>query len=360
MFESRLRSYFSGNHSSTRDTSASSSSVYSNRYNGHVLRRTLDGAKIEMEKRSQAFVESEVRRQESRKRKMDDLTARQPSLTDMLEITELQHYYHEPSPDRGWIKRSRLMNRSATATLVIINELSYAPAECFQINTDHCEQCGRVKHFENATSLALCQHCGLASRVLHVKADTSNDLLVFKNSRTKRCSTNKQYERVPLYRRYLSQFSVDAEAIPDEVMARLYLELSTIHLLTSTRCKSTPVANILRNIPGFARFSSQSIKISKLFNGEPVPVLSHEVMQRMLFRFSVLASVSNMVSGKLPSFELISHLSLRLDNHNLLSESFLIHKTANVLRASEQKLKILFAACKEKEPGLSWMMPKFC
>ena len=193
MFESRLRHYFSGRQGQRRDITAARSSVYSNRYNCHVLKRTLQAAVTKMQDRQDAYDTEREEQEATKRQKLADVHQCEPTLTDMLDITRLQWPNLKHAPDHGWKDRAQILTKSSTATLVMVNELTAAHAECFAINTDHCTSCGRLKEYETATSLALCTFCGLAERVLNAKADVSNDMLVFRNSRTKRVCANKQY-----------------------------------------------------------------------------------------------------------------------------------------------------------------------
>jgi len=108
----------------------------------------------------------------------------------------------------------------------------------------------------------------------------------------------------------------------------LYRYLSNIHLQNSIRCRPTPVGNILRT-HGFPKWANIAIRITKLFNGEPISVLPDALVERLVERFDVIFRESSKRKRKLPSFEFITNILLRRPD---LASSFALYKTRVVLR----------------------------
>jgi hypothetical protein len=175
------------------------------------------------------------------------------------------------------------------------------------------------------------------------------------SSSVTKATSEYHYVRSPLYRRYLSQFGDDVPVIPTEIMRVLYRYLSNIHLQNSIRCRPTPVGNILRT-HGFAKWSSLAIRITKIFNGEPVPVIPKETINRLVERFETIFHEASRHKKKLPSFEFITNILLRIEGRSDLAASFALHKTRSVLRRISAELTSLIENVKlsNNTTSLQW------
>jgi len=169
--------------------------------------------------------------------------------------------------------------------------------------------------------------------LLFISEDNSQDVLVTKDPNTgssvaSKAHSDYHYIRSPLYRRYLGPFGETVPVVPTGVMRVLYRYLSNIHLQNSIRCRPTPVGNILRT-HGFPKWANIAIRITKLFNGEPISVLPDALVERLVERFDVIFRESSKRKRKLPSFEFITNILLRRPD---LASSFALYKTRVVLR----------------------------
>lgn len=234
---------------------------------------------------------------------------------------------------------NQLKNREdySVSRLVIATRLVERPDETFHVDPDICTDCLTTLSFDNVTHVTYCTTCGKSAQVLFVQEDTSQDVLVTKqptigkNNSIQPHPVDYTYMRTPLYRRYIAQFSEKVPEIPVAVMTTLYRYLSNIHLQNSMRCRPTPVSNILRS-NGLPEWAGHSIRISKIFNGEPVPIIPCQLVDRLVLRFERIFRHSSSSNRKLPSFEFLTNIMLRIEGRNDLAQSFALHKTATVLR----------------------------
>jgi hypothetical protein len=160
-----------------------------------------------------------------------------------------------------------------------------------------------------------------------------------------------QYLRIPLYRKYLGQFE-DSVNIPMDVMRILYRYLSNIHLQNSIRCRPTPVGNILKQ-NGYSKWSNFSVRISKAFNGEPIPILSPDLIDKLSERFGVIFKASIGKKHKLPCFEYLTHVLLLCEKEPNLAESFVLHKSPATNRKSMEVVQTLLKLADVRE-GNGW------
>jgi ribosomal protein S27AE len=242
--------------------------------------------------------------------------------------------------------------------LVISNRIMGRPTESFYTDPDKCSRCGIFYTFDHVTNVHTCRQCGYTVDVLFISEDNSQDVLVTKEPNTgssvvSRPQSDYQYIRSPLYKRYLSQFGERVPVIPTEVMRVLYRYLSNIHLQNSIRCRPTPVGNILRT-HGFSKWANLSIRITKLFNGDPVPIIPDDLMERLVQRFDLIFRESSKQKQKLPSFEFLTNILLRIEGRPDLAKSFALHKTRVVLRRIATDLYTLIEKTKTIESDLKW------
>jgi hypothetical protein len=146
-------------------------------------------------------------------------------------------------------------------------------------------------------------------------------------------------DRVKLYREYLSQFLDTAPFIPEYVLNSLYVSFHNIHVLNSLKCKLSSVEKHLNSDPELSKFAYMSVRICKLFNGEPCPILSQALHDSLISRFVSISEASTASkSGKLPSFEILTHLFLRLEHRDDIAIYFLTHKNMQAIKDSQAKM----------------------
>ena len=355
------------------------SDAYRNRKNKHVLKRNIA-------RMGEILVDSI---KEGRRAKVESQRRLHgPSLTDIA---------CEADRLRGVARTKRTMDRlgemvsvfqeragqlkaNSMSTLAILNQLLARPVEIFKIDPDRCSECGTVAVFDSTVYRAICSNCMQTWSVLSIIEDVSSDTIVFKSSdkigksldtaRGSICTfintvdeagmvlDSPSYDRSPLYARYLRQFSAVAEAVPMSVMKIIYSQMVNVHLMASVRCRPTPIASILRSNAMHA-YVHQSIRITKLFNGEPVPKLPEALIEALVHRFRVVSMVTGTFAmGKLPPFAILTHVFLRMEGQQRLANGFETHKTSAVLSAIETKFRPVINKCQEMDEDRNWCIAR--
>lgn len=320
--------------------------IYTNRSNQHVIDRMIEVGKGKWETNAHKQYEEQKRTlkelEEEEKKlipgSIDFYTDRTRIYRHKDELLQKIQSYEESEYVHTWDRMTELLYKKRdqnVCRLIYSNKMMNRPTETFYMDPDRCPKCMILFKFDSVTNTNLCSSCGLVVDVLFISEDNSQDTLVTKQPNSgctmSKPTTSYQYVRSPLYRRYLNQFSDNVDHIPLDVMRVLYKYLSNIHLQNSIRCRPTPVANILRTY-GFAKWANYSIRITNIFNGEPNPILSDDLIKSLVGRFEVIFSESTKRKQKLPSFAFITNILLRIEGHPELGRSFVLHKTRNVLR----------------------------
>ena len=343
MYRSRFRSK-----SAPYNPNEIRSTMYTNRMNHNVIDRMLDTAKRNYLQSIQSTyltnltllqsLDAELVALEQQTQLMNYFTHKHQLEQRRAAIAKQLRVHSTGRDTRHWDRMTNALyhkNTDHIGRLVLCTRILGRQTEKFLIDQNRCVHCNVLYTFDNVTNVHVCQTCGRTVDVLFINEDTMSetqyvaDMQMTGTSVSK--STEYNYVRSPLYRRYLSQFGEDLPGIPLEVMRVLYKYLSNIHLQNSIRCRPTPVTNILRT-HGFTKWAACAMRITKMFNGEPIPMLSLTLIDRLVERFELIFTVATAQKHKLPSFEFITHILLYLEGHADLAQSFVLHKTRVVLR----------------------------
>ena len=133
----------------------------------------------------------------------------------------------------------------------------------------------------------MCPKCGTSEHLLYCNSD------FIQNEEVK----NNQYERGPLYHKYLMQFHEDAPDPPTEVINIVYRHLSKVHIMLSSKVKPTPISQILRQ-EGLQKWTSMAVRIAKTINREPIVKLSTALIDRLVLRFNKITQAFSMTKNK--------------------------------------------------------------
>lgn len=295
-------------------------------------------------------------------------------------------------PEKTWHARMQPLKPEQVGSLAIISYASGQTEEIFNVDPDRCS-CGRVYRFECVTHMDICNVCKKCKKVLLAAEDLQTDLLQ-RGETTKTAKTQKKQPAATLhapspliptttnnstvthaapvpsstknknasgllaYKKYLQQFAEDAMEIPQAVWKVLYESLASVHLLSGIRCKPTSVEDILKR-HGFHTFIPHSMRITKMFVGDPIPVLRLDLLARLVQRWDELNQAAMRLAQKqgakctLPGKEMLTHVFLVMENENGLASAFAIHKTNNVSQIHTPKFWMVVEEC-AKESKLSW------
>lgn len=221
------------------------------------------------------------------------------------------------------------------------------------IDQTHCHQCGAASVLSSSESKDVCVGCGSVRSVLFCPTDYMDE------ERTKAT----EYERVPLYKKYLSQFHEDTTDPPVEILAVISEEFSKVHMMVKLKVKPTPVAQILRT-HGLHKWSQMSQRICRYLNAEKIAVMSDQLIERLVARFE---KVTNAFLGtiqesrkKIMNFEYLTRQFLFMEGRPDLADCFSLHKTREVLRKADQTMALCCATIGKIFPSDNWTMSRSC
>jgi len=195
-------------------------------------------------------------------------------------------------------------------------------------DTHRCGQCNQHISITTKTSSAVCSRCNIIKTVIVPKVDYIEKV-------------SNSYDRSPLFRKYLENFSKAIPDPPKATLVQIYEYLSRYHTISAIR--PTSVASALKKL-GFKQYNSIVIRITKLMLQEPVPILSETLIDRLVTRFDLIVETFNSIRScalrkKILNFEYLCSKFLLMERRSDLSEMFNLLKTRRILSSADLKLK---------------------
>ncbi len=393
MYESRLRAAWLQNqkgNNATTNRFAATSSIYRNRAHTFVLQHNKDDGGILAKRKHQEQLEvlqtKRVKLETQLKRGQCDNTY--DFIDDMLSQRETHHALEkikkeyerlvQQNPEELWNQRVQLLKPEYVASLAVLNYASGNHSELFSIDSERCD-CGRLYEFNCITYMNICIACNICIPVLVAAEDIQTDVLqqgkatatispTISPTTTTILGGATVTTEAPIipqkpsgklgnfntYRKYVMQFAPDACNIPKHVWKLLSESFASIHLLSSLRCKPVPVTKILKD-NNLQMYMSQSVRITKLFNGDPIPILEMDLITRLLQRWKEIHDVAVLapdIKG-LPGVEMLTHVFLLAEDRADLASAFTTHKTNNVSATQTHKFSQLIEKC-ARTSTLKW------
>ena len=363
-----------------------SNALSSNRCNQYVLSRKLGAIQKDAIKQNSLALLSFQKHCDGvssflRKRKSTD------NFSDFLELRQLEkdlRSAERPVSTEEFTKRFKARTQAlefgTIHSLIMVNNLQKVVSGVYNFNNDKCRQCGSSYLFDPVAYMNICKHCGFTLASVFCFEDIQQDRIATKTY-SKKSSVGRSLKisqqptalpisgaqpgvggqtrvshRVPLYKKYLSQFLEDAEEIPSVVMELVYKSLSYVHIMSSVRCRVTTVLQILKNSE-HKSFCSQASRICRVFNGEPVPVISVELMSQMVRKFEAICEVGGLKEfskRKLHSFEFLSCILFRSEGRSDLAAMVSMHKTKTAIQLADFRIKQIIRVVKQNHPEMTW------
>lgn len=157
------------------------------------------------------------------------------------------------------------------------------------------------------------------------------------------------------FRRYLSQFLQNGPEIPQDIFQYLFTHFKHNHLHPMVRCKPTPVAAVLKNSP-FREFCYMNVKISRIYDGLEVPVISKELLEEMVERYNIIIhlDIGEFYKQKLNSFEFVAALIFfalgRFDLCKLIQQN----KNRRFFDFEDDAVQFIVSKAKEANDTIDW------
>lgn len=200
------------------------------------------------------------------------------------------------------------------------------------VEKESCEVCHTDFLVRPSDSMLICPKCGKSETVIYYAPEYIDQTE----------NKHNQYERGPLYRKYISQFHVDAPEIPLEVIRTIKKHMTKIHMLLPGKVKQTPVMDILRN-ENYRKWVPSAVRIARHINGEVEIKFDQDLIDRLVYRFNKITSVFDAAKmqnrKKIMNFEFLTHQFLYMENRSDLAEWFSCLKTRKVLKQAEIRFK---------------------
>lgn len=201
----------------------------------------------------------------------------------------------------------------------------------FFINVDTCSDCKQHFVFDVRSHKASCPSCGISKNIIYCKQDMKRDYQTY------------VYRRIPLYRRFLKQFSIKIKEIPRHVIETCYNDLLNIRTPTDIKVRVTPILSILRKHK-LQQWTYMSIRITKELNNQPIPLLTEDQISVLGHRFCLINRAFISLSKerkKILNFEYLTKQFLYMEGLTELADKFTYHKTKAVLDMANS----LMSAC---------------
>jgi len=223
---------------------------------------------------------------------------------------------------------------------------------CF-VERELCANCNKEFVLVSQESIVVCPECGDSEHLIYCNSDFIENVDVKSN----------QYERGPLYRRYLMQFHENAPVPPPDVINIVYKQLSKVHIMLSTKVKPTPIAQILRD-EKLQKWTPYSVRIAKYINNEPIVSLPQDLLERLVMRFEKITKVFTVTKQKhrkkIMNFEFLTKQFLHMENRPDLAEWFACHKTRLVLKQADTRLRRCSKQLEETDKEFKWNVTRSC
>lgn len=234
---------------------------------------------------------------------------------------------------------------------LFVNLFHYENSAPSFLDQETCHNCKGSLLISGSDSMAICSACGESNPFLHCSADYMEH----------ESSKVVEYERTPLYRRYLTQFHKDAENPSYDILSVVYNELSTIHMMLSCKVKPTPVTQIMRKY-SHHKWAHMAQRLCKFINSEKIPMLSSELIDKLVCRFNKISDAFLETSKqqnrkKIMNFEYLTRNFLKMEGMQSDADCFGLHKSRSVVDNADQ---ILGKCCRhiinnnQACPGESW------
>lgn len=334
---------------------------------------------------------------------------RKSIVKNQYDLTILAHQDMHEAFDK---KTKTLKVFGEVGSLVVVDNLVSIQQQSYNIESELCPNCGEMFSFNHVTYMKTCNICSFTINSIFVTEDTSQDTIAAK--RFLKTSSSITFEpenvqrvqhgrfgcvqedttippldisvvshrapprvhvdvvnpentsipdsinvRVQQYRRWLQQFLDTRPPTPQAVMEMLYNQLSFMHVVSSVKCRPTPVSNILRQ-HGFKDYAADAVRISREFNGSTIPILTSVMLEKMVQRFTVLATfeIQHPQKKKLYTFEFLTVLVCWAEGREDIASLVCLQKTRSILKFCDYRIRDILrtVANDHRYPDLDWSL----
>lgn len=213
-------------------------------------------------------------------------------------------------------------------------ECPYADGEGSHIeivDVDTCLRCNRRLLHKQADAKLVCPQCGVSVDY----APSTNAGVAF--GEDVEISVHA-YERVKHFKTNLQQFSVEAPAIPAEVVERVHKGYARLHVKSVHEVRATPVKEVLKSL-GLSDWRNFSSRITNLMNGVPSALFTPDEIKEMLQMFMeiqpIFASVKTRVRKNFLNTNYLLNKFCRIKGWPQRAQCFSLMKDGAVLQKQD-------------------------
>lgn len=203
---------------------------------------------------------------------------------------------------------------------------------CF-VDTSRCKRCMETMVYQASTSLCVCPSCGFSQQIMQCE---SSELIEYKG-RTRK----NTYSRVPLYGKFVKQFSKASDPLDAKTLSSLLKHIRNKHSEYLKVAKPTPIANFLRS-ERMGSLMHCALRICKTLNAEPVPLFDDPLIDCLCDRFAILSAVLKDMDlkdkKKIMNFEYITKQFLLMEKKKEMADCFLNHKTRDIVVEADLRI----------------------
>ena len=192
-----------------------------------------------------------------------------------------------------------------------------------------CQTCKVAKLQDSLLSKLVCPKCG-ESNVLFASSGGSSYL-------DESESNSHVYARKKNYRASLMSFCDSMPSIPHADIIDIESEWKKNYIRASIAIKKSETISVLKAHTRFAKYRKHAVKITKIINGQPVPVFTQDEIDILVNLFELIqcAYLELRESIRDPRGMINSSLKLSCKQSNFFNMSFVTRKLCEILEWTE-------------------------
>ena len=209
------------------------------------------------------------------------------------------------------------------------------------LEADTCLKCNVLLVHRQVNARLVCPQCGISIDYL----PSTNAGVAF--GEDVEISVHA-YEREKHFKTNLQQFSIDAPAIPDEVIERVHKGYARLHVKSVHEVRATPVKEVLKSL-GLSDWRNFSSRITNRLNGVPSALFTQDEIKEMLQMFReiqpIWASVRTTTRKNFLNTNYLLNKFCRIKGWKIRAQCFHLMKERRVLEKQDKTFKKI---CRKK------------
>lgn len=217
--------------------------------------------------------------------------------------------------------------------------------------TKGCNKCNVDFILDYTASTMTCPTCGEMQQMLR---------RFIPNSLGEEIEKTQEYNRVPLFAKFLNQYVHHDIEIPDDVLECILRAMFTSHSFHREKCRPSQIVAILR-ASSLHKYVPYAVMITRILNREDgATFLTRDEVNMLIERFKELLGVFSGTKGcKFLNYDFISHQMLLMEGKTEKAKLFTCHKTNDVRARSIARLKNMCEELNKSPRMFRWFVPQY-